>query len=180
MELVLNLNARFRPEDRFELEDALDEILDKYGKGEVLGGGTLQDVTGEVEYCDIEIYLEDDRPKHNIKWLVRLLNAIGIPKGSVLQGIKPEIEVGTLEGLACYLNGVDLPMEVYKNCDVNYVIEQTEQAMEGIGRMYSYWEGDRYTALYFYGTSFAEMKQRIEPFIATYPLCQKSHIEQIA
>lgn len=41
-------------------------------------------------------------------------------------------------------------------------------------------EWDRYTALYFYGTSFAEMKQRIEPFIATYPLCQKSYIEQIA
>ena len=35
-------------------------------------------------------------------------------------------------------------------------------------------------ALYFYGSSFAEMKQRIEPFIATYPLCQKSRIEQIA
>lgn len=180
MELVLNLNARFRPEDRFELEDVLDEILDKHGKGEVLGGGALQDVTGEVESCDIEIYLEDDNLKHNIKWFVRLLNAIGIPKGSVLQGIKPEIEVGTLEGLACYLNGIDLPIEVYKNCDVNYVIEQMEQAMEGIGKLYSYWEGDRYTALYFYGTSFIEMKQKIEPFIATYPLCQKSHIEQIA
>lgn len=59
-ELVLNLNARFRPEDRFELED--------------------------------------DRPKYNIKWFVRLLNAIGIPKGFVLQEIKPEIQVGTLEG----------------------------------------------------------------------------------
>ena len=61
-----------------------------------------------------------------------------------------------------------------------YVIEQMEQAMEGIGRMYSYWEGSTYTALYFYGTSFAEMKEKIEPFIASYPLCQKSRIEQIA
>ena len=63
---------------------------------------------------------------------------------------------------------------------VSYVIEQMEQAMEGIGRMYSYWEGSTYTALYFYGTSFAEMKEKIEPFIASYPLCQKSRIEQIA
>lgn len=46
--------------------------------------------------------------------------------------------------------------------------------------MYSYWEGPIYTALYFYGISFAEMKKKIEPFIATYPLCQKSRIEQIA
>ena len=28
-----------------------------------------------------------------------------------------------------------------------------------IGRMYSYWEGSTYTALYFYGSSFAEMKR---------------------
>lgn len=73
--------------------------------------------------------------------------------------------MGTLEGLAYYSNGVDLPDEVYKTCDINYVIEQMEQAIEGIGRMYSYWEGAKYTALYFYGNSFAEMKKKIEPFI---------------
>lgn len=105
---------------------------------------------------------------------------MGIPKGSVLQGIQPEIEVGTLEGLAYYSNGSDLPEDVYKTCDINYVIEQMELAMEEIGRMYSYWEGPAYTALYFYGSSFVEMKKRIEPFIAAYPLCKKSRIEQIA
>ena len=88
--------------------------------------------------------------------------------------------MGTLEGLAYYSNGADLPDEIYQTCDINYVIEQMEQAMEGIGRMYSYWEGSTDTALYFYGTSFAEMKEKIEPFIASYPLCQKSRIEQIA
>lgn len=105
---------------------------------------------------------------------------MGIPKGSVLQGIQPEIEVGTLEGLAYYSNGSDLPEDVYKTCDINYVIEQMELAMEEIGRMYSYWEGPAHTALYFYGSSFVEMKKRIEPFIAAYPLCKKSRIEQIA
>ena len=55
-----------------------------------------------------------------------------------------------------------------------------ESAMDGIGRMYSYWEGQKYTVLYFYGTSFIEMKKRVEPFLAKYPLCQKSKIEQIA
>lgn len=98
----------------------------------------------------------------------------------MLQGVEPEIEVGTLEGLAYYSNGVDLPDEVYQTCDINYVIEQMEKAIEGIGRMYSYWEGNTYTALYFYGTSFAEVKEKIEPFIAVYPLYQKCHIEQIA
>lgn len=55
-----------------------------------------------------------------------------------------------------------------------------ESAIDGIGRFYSYWEGNEWTALYFYGVSFVEMKQKIEPFIASYPLCQKSRIEQIA
>lgn len=179
MNLTLKLNARFQPKHRFELEDALDEILRSKQMGEITGGGTAQKPDGEIAYCDIEIHLKKDNAD-SIKWLAGLLNSMGIPKGSILQGVHPEIPVGTLEGLAYYSNGVDLPDEVYKTCDINYVIQQMEQAMEGIGRMYSYWEGASYTALYFYGTSFTEMKKRIEPFIASYPLCQKSRIEQIA
>lgn len=179
MNLILKLNARFQPKHRFELEDALQEILQKKHIGEITGGGTAQKPDGEITYCDIEIHLTNDS-EDSIKWLVNLLNRIGIPKGSVLQGPESEIQVGTLEGLAYYLNGVELPKEIYKTCDINYVIAQMEQAMAGIGSMYSYWEGSTYTALYFYGRSFLEMKKSIEPFIATYPLCQKSRIEQIA
>lgn len=179
MYLTLKLNAKFQPIHRFELEDALEEILKEKGMGEITGGGTAQRPDGEVTYCDIEIALSGD-DSEQVEWLVRLLNRIGIPKGSLLQGVDPEIEVGTFEGLAYYSNGVDLPPEVYQSCDINYVIEQMEKAMEGIGRMYSYWEGKTHTALYFYGTSFAEMKDRIMPFIEQYPLCQKCRIEQIA
>lgn len=179
MELTLKLNARLQPKHRFELEDALQEILEKEQMGEVTGGGTAQNADGEIAYCDIDIDLVDDN-LDCVKWLAELLNKMGIPKGSVLQGVEPEMEIGTLEGLAYYSNGVDLPDEVYKTCDINYVIEQMEQAMEGIGSMYSYSEGSVYTALYFYGSSFTEMKKKIEPFIASYPLCQKSRIEQIA
>lgn len=184
MYLTLKLNARFQPKHRFELEDALQEILAREEMGEITGGGTAQNPDGEIAYCDIEICLARDEAG-SVRWLADLLNGIGIPKGSVLQGIhlegmETEIEVGTLEGMAYYSNGSDLPEEVYESCDINYVIEQMEQAMEGIGSMYSWWEGSNYTALYFYGTSFAEMKKRIEPFIAEYPLCQKCRIEQIA
>ncbi len=179
MYLTLKLNARFQPKHRFELEDALQEILENKQMGEITGGGTAQNPDGEITYCDIEIYLVDEKPD-SVSWLAELLDRMGIPKGSVLQGADREIQVGTLEGLAYYSNGVDLPDEVYKSCDINYVIEQMERAMEGIGHMYSYWEGNIYTALYFYGRSFDEMKRRIEPFIATYPLCRKCRIEQIA
>ena len=179
MYLTLKLNARFQPKHRFELEDALQEILAEKQFGEITGGGTAQNPDGEITYCDIEIHLTKDQPE-DIQWLTGLLNRIGIPKGSVLQGAGPEIPVGTLEGLAYYSNGTDLPDEVYRTCDINYVIRQMEQAMEGVGSMYSWWEGNTWTALYFYGASYEEMTRRIEPFIASYPLCQKSRIEQIA
>lgn len=182
MDLTLNLNSRLQPMHRHDLEDALQEILEKGKLGEVTGGGTLQNPqTGEIVSCDIEIHLNDDK-QDSVNRLVELMNIIGIPKGSALLCTAPEIkiEVGTLEGLAFYVNGTDLPDEIYESCDINHVIEQMESAMNGIGRFYSYWEGNEWTALYFYGVSFVEMKQKIEPFIASYPLCQKSRIEQIA
>lgn len=179
MDLTLKLNARFQPKHRFELEDALQEVLEREEMGEITGGGTALKPDREVAYCDIEICLRDEKPDA-VQWLADLLNRMGIPRGSVLQGTDPEIEVGTLEGLAYYSNGTELPEEVYKSCDINYVIEQMERAMEGVGRMYSWWEGSAWTALYFYGSSFSEMKKRIEPFLAEYPLCRKCRIEQIA
>ena len=133
---------------------------------------------GEIESCDIEIGFRDDQK--SLEWLVSLLNKIGIPKGSVINGVDPPINVGTLEGLAIYLNGTELPEEVYTSCDVNILIEKLEQAVDPVGSMYSYRELDEFTALYFYGASFSAMKEKMEPIISSYPLCQKCRIEQIA
>ncbi len=178
MQVILHLNARFQPKHRFELEDVLQEIFQENNAGEITGGGTSLKENGEIDSCDIEIDFSD--AQKSLGWLVNLLNAIGIPKGSVLCGMEPPIPVGTLEGLALYMNGTDLSEEIYKSCDINYVIEQLEQAIEGIGHMYSYRELGEFTALYFYGTSFSVMKEKMSLFISSYPLCQKCHIEQIA
>lgn len=178
MQLILHLNARFQPKHRFELEDALQEIFQKNNAGEITGGGTSLKENGEIDSCDIEI--DFSGAQKSLEWLVNLLNTIGIPKGSVLHGIEPPINVGTLEGLAIYMNGTDLAEEIYESCDINYVIEQLEQTIEGIGHMYSYRELNEFTALYFYGISFLAMKEKINPFVSSYPLCQKCHIEQIA
>ena len=61
MDLTLNLNSRLQPMHRHDLEDALQEILEKGKLGEVTGGGTLQRQTGEIVSCDIEIHLNDDK-----------------------------------------------------------------------------------------------------------------------
>lgn len=76
MELTLNLNSRLQPMHRHDLEDALQEILEKEKLGEVMGGGTLQNPqTGEIISCDIEIHLNDDK-QDSINRLVELVNKI--------------------------------------------------------------------------------------------------------
>lgn len=181
MDLTLRLNARLQPVHRFQLEDVIHTILIKEHMGETIGGGTAQDPEGETTYCEVEIHLNDSKPSNLIR-LTNILNNLGIPKGSALCGVDPEfnIEVGTLEGLAYYFNNTELPYHIYETCDVNYALEQMERAIDGIGHLYSYWKGGAYTALYFYGSSYCEMKQKIAPFDAEYPLCQKSRIVQIA
>lgn len=179
MDITIELNMRFQPLHLYELEDALDEIFEEYEKGEVTGDGFAQKPDGEVSYCDIEIDLYDGSPE-NIEWLKGILNKMGIAKGSKLIYDSKEEPIGTLEGAAYYLNGIDLPKETYQNCDINYAIEQTEKLLEGIGRLYSWYEGNEYTALYFYGASFENIKERIKPFSDSYPLFEKCRIVQIA
>ena len=182
--ITLNLNARLQPMHRGDLEDALDEVLEKLDIGFVDGGGTLMSPSGEVKSCDIELDLNDGS-EETIAKLEEIIEDIGVPKGSKLLWIGADDEtierpVGCLEGMALYLNGIDLPDEVYESSDINYVIEQLESRMDGIGRLYSWWEGPQNTALYFYGQSYEKMSAAIQDFIAEYPLCQKCVVERIA
>ncbi len=177
--VTLKLNARFQPRDRHELEDVLEEILSMEELGEVDGGGTMQMPSGEIEYCDIEIYLKNG-DKETLEELARIVNHVKIPKGSQLLTEGTEMPVGTMEGMALYINGTELEAEVYQNCDINYAIKQMEKLMEGVGAMYSYWEGPQDTALYFYGDSYETMLQKVQGFLDEYPLCQKCVVKQIA
>lgn len=178
--LTLQLNAKLRPLDRGDIyEDPIDEILNQLEIGEVDGGGTMMQANGEVENCDVELALSRD-DKEVIDKVLEIIDDIGVPKGSLLHGEEIEIPVGRLEGMAIYLNGTDLDDSVYADCDINFVVSELNRLMEGRGEMYSYWEGARETALYFYGASFGEMYACSQAFINEYPLCQKSRICQIA
>ncbi len=190
LHITLHLNARLRPLDRGALyEDDMNEILKKYKLGEVVGGGTAQRKDGEIEYCDIEISLKEEAMEDFICFINRIpipkgsylqIDEDTIPQGSSLQRGKTRIDVGQLEGLALYLNGTDLPNEVYESCDVNYVVDELEKLLDGCGEMYSFFEGNTETAFYFYGENFDEMKNRISSFIENYPLCSQCRIIQIA
>lgn len=180
--LIVRLNERAQPLDRgARYEDPLDEFLKERGLGEVVGGGSQLAASGEIEYCEIEIDLPSDS-EDSLSFIGGALEALGAPKGSKLiiePGVK-ERAFGRNEGLAIYLNGTDLPNHVYSDCDSNFVFSEFNRLLDSIGSVHSHWQGPRETALYLYGESAASMKAALEPFLATYPLCQRARVVQIA
>lgn len=180
--VVAQLNARLQPIHRVErFGDPLAEVLQTAGAGEVTGGGSLVSREGEIEYCDIEI-LVSRSASEIANLLIEMLEQLGAPKGSKLhlEADKREIPFGRNEGIAVYLNGTDLPDEVYAECDSNFVLTELQRLLGGNGSVMSYWQGPRETAFYMYGPSFGPMVDLLRPFIEVYPLCAGCRIEQIA
>ena len=166
--LTLELNAKLQPMHRIKIfENKLEKALEEADVGEVVGGGTLLANTGEAKYCDIELDVKEDCKD----MVVRLIQQMKlIPKGSKIICEETIIQVGQVEGLAIYLNGEDLPNEVYETNDINDLISCLHNAMNEKGIMYSWWEGTTETALYFYGASFNEMNNLIKNIVDTHPL----------
>lgn len=182
--IVATLNDKIMPMARGDVyEDPLDEFLKKMNYGEVTGGGTLQQETGEIEYCDIEICLNSDQiDQEIIKQIIKKLEELGAPKGSTLLIEKTEekIPFGVNEGLAIYLDGINLPDEVYKNSDSEAIAVEICKLTNIKSEVLRYWNGNTETALYFYDHSFEKMHQSIENFVKTNPECENARIVQIA
>jgi len=179
-DFTLQLNARLQPIHRGDrYEDPLEEILTKHKLGKTQGGGTLLSESGEIEHCDVELWL-DDASDENLAKIVGMLGAFGVPKGSWLMGGGHKLAVGSNEGLAVYLNGTELDAKVYADCDSNVVYDTFNTLLGEHGQVESWWQGPTETALYLYGPSFETMRQSIAGFVDSYPLCQKARIVQIA
>ncbi|AIN74095.1 hypothetical protein O8E88_002243 [Flavobacterium psychrophilum] len=182
--IVATLNDKIMPIDRGEIyEDPLDELLVAENIGEVSGGGTMQEKSGEIDYCDVEIKLngtEIDRTV--INKIIEKLENLGAPKGSVMNVEKTQekINFGKLEGIGIYLDGTNLPKNVYEECDINFVITEIHRLTETEYIVNRNWENENGIALYFYGQSFDKMKTQIKEFVESYPLCENCRIEKIA
>lgn len=178
---TLHINARLQPMHRGAIyEDPLDKFLHAVGAGEVSGGGTLMldNEGGGPQSCDVELSIRkglEDR-------FISTIKDAPIPKGSELIFVEEEdksIPLGNLEGLALYLNGTDLPKEVYERNSVDKVIEDLIALMGDSHEFFSFWSGPKETGLYFYGKSFDDMNAAIKGYVSTAPLCEKSRIEQL-
>lgn len=179
--IVARMNDRAQPIERGDLyEDPLQEMFEIAGVGEVAGGGTQLGAAGEIQFCEIEIRTRDTEPS-TVKTVIQMLEKLGAPKGSklLIEG-RQDTPFGNLEGLAVYLNGTDLPDHVYEQCDSNHVFDEFNRLLGDAGKIHSTWQGPTETALYIFGHSYDEIRRRLSGFIASYPLCQKARLVQIA
>jgi hypothetical protein len=181
--VTAQLNHLLMPMDRGGIyEDPLDEALKSIKFGEVDGGGTMQLNSGEIEYIDVEVILFNQ--EDGIPFLIKKLEEFGAPKSSILHihdDTNPKkIEFGKKEGVGIYLDGVNLPEEVYKNSDINELIEKLNNSILNFGKMDSYWEGLTETALYFYGEDAEKMKNNFKPILESHPLSKGCRTVTIA
>jgi hypothetical protein len=162
-------------------EDPLDEKLQELSLGTVTGGGTLCDEDGEIMSCDIEVEIGDSSPS-TIGAIKTILEDLGAPKGSqlIVHSTNTSIPIGVGEGLAVYLNGTDLPDQIYKECDSNFVLAELNRLSKGAGAVHSFWQGPTETAFYLYGPNAEAIERLIREFLDSYPLCQKCRVEEIA
>jgi len=183
VQISAKINARLQPITRGDhFEDPLDEFLRNSTLGKVSGGGTaLADEPDGIDHCDIEVSL-DTISDGTINRIIETLEKLGAPKGSILHlpNGENDIPFGKSEGMAIFLNGTELPSEVYKNSDVNAVLAELDRLMQGTGKFVDFWEGSSETALYFYGSSFEEMRSMTADFVANEPLCQLARVVRIA
>lgn len=105
--------------------------------GIIDGGRTFQSESDEIESCDIEIELKDNTKDYHNK-LLNVLNRFEFPKGSCLFfDDDKKLEMGEMEGLALYINGIDLDEEVYKDFNINFVVSELERYLEKEGKLYN-------------------------------------------
>lgn len=141
--ITARLNAKVQPIDRGDYyEDPLTDTLQAKGLGEVTGGGTqLSEEPCGIEFCDLEISVHA-ADEETLAAIIQRLNELGAPKGSrlIVEATGKQIPFGVNEGLAVYLNGTDLDDAVYRDCDVNHVIDEFDRLLAGKGAFRGYWE----------------------------------------
>lgn len=186
VDVHVTLNARVMPlvrGDRFE--DPLEEILGgKFREVAVTGSGTLLGEKYEPSGCDISLTVKGN-PEEVTAAIVAALERLGAPKGSTIRvtgadGQDRVTKFGVTEGIAIYLNGIDLPEEVYRTSDVNELVARLDRSLGDAGERLSHWSGPSETALYYYGPSATAMRELVTGVLADHPLGQLSRVVQIA
>lgn len=148
-------------------------------QGEVTGVSVCMSREMEVEYVelDLDLYSLDA----GIETARMVLETAGAPAGSEFRVNRDSseriIRFGRQEGLAIYLDGINLPDEIYETCtcDGLAVLISGELASVG-GEIRGSWVGRSETSIYIYGPNAEQMFAAIEPILTVYPLCRNARV----
>jgi hypothetical protein len=133
----------------------------------------------ELEVDSFEIELNLVNLDDAVDLVKRVLVNAGAPVGSELRFRRDENEVvipfGTVEGLAIYLDGVNLPDSAYEKCNINELAGKILGTLALVeGEIRGSWVGRNETAIYMYGPNAETMFAKIEPILGSYPLCHNA------
>ena len=168
--VLLSLNMRLSQEDRMKLyEDYLDDVVQEKGYGYVTGGGTWLE-KGEPSISEVEFYIYSNKLND---FITLMKENETIAKGSYLEYNEEKVSIGTLEGLVFSIN------KKLDNDSINKLAKEITEELKENGKYYSHYIGETNTSLYFYGTSYEEMKIQIEEYNKTCSECENITIEKI-
>lgn len=186
--VIIFLNARLNTNDCNQLKDVCFRFIQQENKTmELTQADVVSNDLGEPTGCEFHFTVDNLDDQH-INFIIQIFTSTLAPKGSKISIFENSTNdckqafFGNQEGLAVYLNGTDLPNEVYKTHSALAVFKECDRILQAqnAGHVCSFWQGPTETALYMYGDNFTVLQESIEPFMTSYPLCQKSRIETIA
>lgn len=167
--VTININAKLMPMDRGEMfEDKITEIMEQEGiKGSVDGGGTLLADNGEIASIDVEMNLEENI-EASLKIIEdKLVEFVGIPKGSSFQYDDKNISVGTAEGIGVYYDLTK--QEFHKERIQSFLNETWDTIGEGKAYYTSSMSTDDLLVINFYGKTYNHMEEVVREMIKKYP-----------
>jgi hypothetical protein len=82
------------------------------------------------------------------------------------------------ECVLIYLDGVNLPDDVYNECDTSTLEDQLIEAIkrDQAGELDGHETGERETTIFTYGPNADDLYRAMEPVLATYPLCRNARV----
>ena len=174
--VIARFYEHIEPIDRGRYEDPLQEALEKANAGQVTGGGSQLNELGGIEYAEVEIELTN--MDGAVSTVTQTLEKAGAPKGSELIAAEDGRVLQTFgrnECLAIYLDGVNLPDEVYANLDFDAIVTEIGTAA-GPDSFHGFSQGNEETGLFFFGASADDMFARVEPVLRQLPIGQNARV----
>lgn len=92
--------------------------------------------------------------------------------------LPPEPAAGEEQAVLVYLDGQNLPDDVYDSCDTLTLEELLQPVLErtGVGEFDGTETGPSETCCYLYGANAERLFEAIEPVLREYPLCQGARV----